>query len=185
MSSIAVGPAADRELLHNIAKWGKGRDYIVQNAKELPEIFVKEAKNAADAVVRREGDQAGREGAGVPRQRVDATHAPQLKGLTATVLKDTALEVLSTDDGDPLLAFWPIGLGPHRGVRLGRQGSLGGELDQVARLRAVLCRGRARDRTPASAADRSRRRCRPDRARAARDELCRSRRATPTVAIAT
>jgi len=42
---------------------------------------------------------------------VDATHAPKLKGLTATVLKDTALEVMSTDDGDPLLAFWPIGLG--------------------------------------------------------------------------
>jgi hypothetical protein len=31
--------------------------------------------------------------------------------MTATVLKDTALEVMSTDEGDPLLAFWPIGLG--------------------------------------------------------------------------
>jgi Ca-activated chloride channel homolog len=46
VSSIAVGPAADRELLHNIAMWGKGRDYTVQNARELPEVFVKEAKNA-------------------------------------------------------------------------------------------------------------------------------------------
>ena len=27
------------------------------------------------------------------------------------MLKDTALELLATDDGDPLLAFWPIGLG--------------------------------------------------------------------------
>jgi hypothetical protein len=34
-----------------------------------------------------------------------------LKGITATVLKDSALEVMSTDEGDPLLAFWPIGLG--------------------------------------------------------------------------
>src|SRR6185436_2641343 len=42
---------------------------------------------------------------------VDAAHAPKLKGITATVLKDTALEVMSTDEGDPLLAFWPIGLG--------------------------------------------------------------------------
>ena len=36
---------------------------------------------------------------------------PPLKGWTATVLKDTALEVIATPDGDPLLAFWPVGLG--------------------------------------------------------------------------
>jgi hypothetical protein len=36
---------------------------------------------------------------------------PPLLGRTATVLKDTALEVLATPAGDPLLAFWPIGLG--------------------------------------------------------------------------
>jgi Ca-activated chloride channel homolog len=36
---------------------------------------------------------------------------PALKGRTATVLKDSALELLATDDEDPLLAFWPIGLG--------------------------------------------------------------------------
>ena len=35
------------ELLRNIAKWGKGRAYQVADAKELPQIFVKEAKNAA------------------------------------------------------------------------------------------------------------------------------------------
>ena len=110
VSSIAVGPAADRELLHNIAMWGKGRDYAVQNARELPEVFVKEAKNAATPsfdekdivpVVKAPAFLAG----------VDLTHVPHLKGLTATVLKDPALEVLATDEGDPLLAFWPVGLG--------------------------------------------------------------------------
>ena len=47
VSSIAVGPSADPELLRNIAKWGKGRAYAVADAKEVPQIFVKEAKNAA------------------------------------------------------------------------------------------------------------------------------------------
>ena len=47
VSSIAVGPSSDPELLRNIAKWGKGRSYTVADAKQLPEIFVKEAKNAA------------------------------------------------------------------------------------------------------------------------------------------
>ncbi len=110
VSSVAVGPAADRELLHNIAVWGKGRDYTVQNARDLPEVFVKEAKNAATPsfdekeitpVLKAPSFLGG----------LDATHAPHLKGNTATVLKDTALEVMATDEGDPLLAFWPIGLG--------------------------------------------------------------------------
>ena len=110
VSSVAVGPAADRELLHNIAVWGKGRDYTVQNAKELPEVFVKEAKNAATPSFD-EKNITPIVKAPAFLGAVDAAHAPKLKGITATVLKDTALEVMSTDEGDPLLAFWPIGLG--------------------------------------------------------------------------
>jgi len=110
VSSVAVGPAADRELLHNIAVWGKGRDYTVQNAKELPEVFVKEAKNAATPSFD-EKDITPVVKAPAFLGDLDAAHAPKLKGITATVLKDTALEVMSTDEGDPLLAFWPIGLG--------------------------------------------------------------------------
>ena len=110
VSSIAVGPSADPDLLRNIAKWGKGRSYQVSDAKELPQIFVKEAKNAATpafdekpttAVVKTPAFLGG----------LDLTRMPPLKGRTATVLKDTALEVVATEDGDPLLAFWPIGLG--------------------------------------------------------------------------
>jgi uncharacterized protein YegL len=110
VSSVAVGPSADRDLLRNIAKWGKGRDYLVTNAKDLPEVFVKEAKNAATPgfdekeirpIVKTPAFLAG----------VDLAHVPPLKGRTATVLKDAALEVLTTPEDDPLLAFWPIGLG--------------------------------------------------------------------------
>jgi uncharacterized membrane protein len=110
VSSIAVGPAADVELLTNIAKWGKGRGYVVEDAKEVPQIFVKEAKNAATPsfdekslkpVVKARGFLEG----------IDFSTAPSLRGRTATVVKDTALELLATQEGDPLLAFWPIGLG--------------------------------------------------------------------------
>lgn len=110
VSAIAVGPAADQELLSNIGKWGKGRSYIVEDAKEVPQIFVKEAKNVATPgfdeklikpVVKARAFLEG----------VDMTKAPALKGRTAVVLKDTALELLATEEGDPLLAYWPIGLG--------------------------------------------------------------------------
>ena len=110
VSSIAVGPAADRELLHNIAVWGKGRDYAVQNARELPEVFVKEARNAATpSFDEKEIVPVVKAPAFLPN--VDVGRVPHLKGMTATVIKDAALEVLATDDGDPLLAFWPVGLG--------------------------------------------------------------------------
>jgi uncharacterized membrane protein len=110
VSSVAVGPSADPELLKNIAAWGKGRSYVVADAKEVPQIFVKEAKNAMTpsfdekeitAIVKTPSFLSG----------VDLSHVPHLGGRTATVLKDTALEVVTTDDDDPLLAFWPIGLG--------------------------------------------------------------------------
>ena len=110
VSSISVGAAADVELLTNIAKWGKGRSYVVEDAKEVPQIFVKEAKNAMTPgfdektikpVVKTKAFLEG----------VDVSHLPPLRGRTAVVLKDKALQLVATDDGDPLLAFWPIGLG--------------------------------------------------------------------------
>jgi hypothetical protein len=110
VSSIAVGPSADGELLGSIAKWGKGNMYIVADAHELPQIFVKEAKNAATpsfdeksikAVVKRPSFL----------QDVDTAHLPPLRGLTATVMKDAATEVIATPEDDPILAFWPVGLG--------------------------------------------------------------------------
>ncbi len=110
VSSVAVGPSADGELLGNIAKWGHGRSYMVQDAREVPQIFVKEAKEipntsfeekALTPVMKHRGFLEG----------IDFTKAPALKGRTATVIKDSAVELLSTKDGDPLLAFWPAGLG--------------------------------------------------------------------------
>jgi uncharacterized membrane protein/uncharacterized protein YegL len=110
VSSIAVGPAADVELLSNIAKWGKGRSYIVEDAKEVPQIFVKEAKNAANPSF---DEKALKPVVKFPGflQGVNLAGAPSLRGRTATVTKDRAIEMMSTEDGDPLLSFWPIGLG--------------------------------------------------------------------------
>jgi uncharacterized membrane protein len=110
LSTVAVGPSADPELLRNLANWGKGRTYAVADATQVPEIFVKEAKNAATPsfdekpiapIVKTPGFLSG----------LDLTRMPALKGRTATVLKDDALELLTTAEGDPLLAFWPVGLG--------------------------------------------------------------------------
>jgi len=110
VSSIAVGPAADAALLSNIAKWGSGRPYVVQDASEVTQIFVKEARQAMSAF--EEGEAI------VPvvkarslLSRVDLSDVPALRGRTAMVLKETATQVLATKRDDPILAFWPFGLG--------------------------------------------------------------------------
>jgi uncharacterized membrane protein len=110
VSSIAVGPSADVELLTNIAKWGRGRGYVVLDAKEVTQIFVKEAKNAMTAF------DEGEAIVPIVRARsvlsnVDMSDMPALRGRTAVVRKEAATEVLGTDTDDPLLAFWPFGLG--------------------------------------------------------------------------
>ena len=110
VSSVAVGPGADQELLRNIALWGKGQEYLVADAKELPQIFVKEAKNASTPAFDETSMSPVVKRPAFLRD-VDLAHMPALKGWTATVLKDTALEVVATPDDDPLLAFWPVGLG--------------------------------------------------------------------------
>jgi uncharacterized membrane protein len=110
VSAIAVGPAADQELLRSIATWGKGQEYQVADARELPQVFVKEAKDAAN--------DAFDEGAIKPVVKVPGFFGatpigtpPSLKGRTATTVKTAALEVISTNDDEPLLAFWPAGAG--------------------------------------------------------------------------
>lgn len=110
VSAVAVGPAADDELLTNIAKWGKGRMYTALDPKDVPQIFVKEAKNAMTPgfdekgitpIVKAPAFLAG----------VDLEHIPTLRGRTTTVIKDEAMQIITSDNDDPLLAFWPVGLG--------------------------------------------------------------------------
>jgi Ca-activated chloride channel homolog len=110
LSTVAVGSGADIDLLRDLAQWGKGRAYVVADATKVPEIFVKEARDAATPafdekaiapVVRTPGFLSG----------VNLARMPPLRGRTATVLKDAALELVATEEDDPLLAFWPVGLG--------------------------------------------------------------------------
>jgi Ca-activated chloride channel homolog len=103
LSTVAVGPGADVDLLRDLAAWGKGRAYVVADATKVPEIFVREAKDAATP--------AFDERAISPLVGVNLASLPNLRGRTAAMLRDGAIELVATDEDDPLLAFWPVGLG--------------------------------------------------------------------------
>jgi uncharacterized membrane protein len=111
VSTVAVGPEADRTLLANIARWGNGRAYAFASAREVPQIFVKETER----VTRRAVDEGAvtpivRQPAGIFRD-LGIGSAPPLRGYTRVRARDAAETLLATPTDDPLLARWQFGLG--------------------------------------------------------------------------
>jgi len=109
VSSVSLGPEADVRLLSSIAAWGGGRSYPVLDAREIPAIFVKEARSAATP---------GFDGSGtiatVVRQSAvlsGLSRVPGVLGRNAVTRKPEAIDILSTAGGEPLLTMWPAGLG--------------------------------------------------------------------------
>ena len=113
VSTVAVGGKADRELLGNIATWGDGRSYFIEDPSRVPEIFVEETQKA-QGITLEEDDEVAPE----VRKPIEALAglemdtAPALLGYVRTMSKDNAEIVLDTgDDGDPILVRWQYGLG--------------------------------------------------------------------------
>jgi len=112
VTAVAIGSGADRELLDNIAKWGNGRSYFTENAEELPQIFVKEAKHEPQPqtliekpfrpIVQKTGEVIS---------GIDFNSAPTLLGYNETKPKPTSEILLVSPKGDPILARWRYGLG--------------------------------------------------------------------------
>lgn len=110
VSTIAVGTEADRELLRNIAVWGKGRNYEVDDPREVPQVFVKETEQSARPALSEKPFKPSVKDASL-FDGIDMRNTPELSGYTGTKLKETATELMSTDKEEPLLATWPYGLG--------------------------------------------------------------------------
>jgi len=114
VSSVAVGAEADRELLANLASWGRGRSYSVDNPADVPQVFVKETERAirstfAEAPFRPAVRKPVELFAGL-----DFASAPPLLGYARMQAKETAELLLATgpeDELDPILARWQYGLG--------------------------------------------------------------------------
>jgi len=97
--------------LESIARVGKGRYYFTEDPAQVPQIFAKETVTASKSAIDEQPF--------IP-QVVRATHAladldmdlaPFLLGCVMTRPKPTSEVVLSTEKGDPLLAWWRYGLG--------------------------------------------------------------------------
>ena len=109
VSTVLIAGHAGPDTMTWIAGRGRGRFYNVQNASQLPQIFIKEA-----AVILK---SAIFEDLFTPRQIAPSELVrglgayPPLRGYVCTTPKPRAEIPLVSDKGDPILAHWQYGLG--------------------------------------------------------------------------
>ena len=111
VSTVAVGNGADRELLSNIAEWGQGRSYFIEDALMVPQIFTEETQLATQGTLEEEPfvpvvtkDVEAFKG-------IDFENAPPLLGFLSTIAKDTSEVLLEAAEEKPILVRWQYGLG--------------------------------------------------------------------------
>ena len=111
ISSVAVGQEADRELLGNIATWGRGRSYFIQDAERVPRIFIQETQIASQSTLVEEAVETTVVTSIEAFTDIDLDAAPPLLGYVRTLAKETAEVLIQSDSENPLLARWRYGLG--------------------------------------------------------------------------
>jgi hypothetical protein len=112
VTTVGLGDGADADLLRMIADTGGGRYHHVPDPTNLPRIFTRET----EMITRQSAVQEWfpvRQTSGADFLRgIDLTSAPLLHGYVATRLKPApAQQILVSDQGEPILARWRVGLG--------------------------------------------------------------------------
>ena len=113
LSTIAIGSDADRDLLAQLARAGRGRYHSAEDPSDLPRLAVEESE-----IVRARSEQRGSFRAAPPRGQaspllsgIDLDGLPALEGYLALRPRPGAETVLELPAGDPLLGAWQYGLG--------------------------------------------------------------------------
>ena len=111
VSTVGAGDGADIDLLEEIARVGKGRHYHTTDPSQVPQIFAKETVTASKSAIDEQPFLPQVIRATHALADIDMESAPFLLGYVMTRPKPTCEVILSTEKGDPLLAWWRYGLG--------------------------------------------------------------------------
>jgi len=111
VSTVAVGADADRALMSDIAKWGKGRAYVAENAESIPQIFIEETERAVRSNLLEESFRPTVKRHSAAFRGLDVARLPELKGYVSAKARDHAEILLTAPSGAPLLVRWQFGLG--------------------------------------------------------------------------
>ena len=111
VSTVAIGVESDRELLADIADWGDGNAYTIEDASSVQSILIDETMNQLPDSTREEEIRVEQRGQSEALAGVDVAEAPQLYGRIAAVAKDSAEVILGAGESDPILASRYVGMG--------------------------------------------------------------------------
>lgn len=109
LSTVAVGTDADVSLLQNLARYGGGRFYLVDEFTDLPQIFAKETFLAGKEYINNRTFYPKQQDTSPILSGIESV--AQLDGYIASVPKSRADILLKSDTDDPILATWQYGLG--------------------------------------------------------------------------
>ena len=111
VSTVAVGADANRVLMSDIAKWGKGRAYVAESAESIPQIFIEETERAVRSNLLEESFRPVVKHRSAAFRGLDVDRLPELKGFVSSKARDHAEILLTSPSGAPLLVRWQYGLG--------------------------------------------------------------------------
>ncbi len=111
VSTVALGAAADRDLLAKIAGWGKGRTYYVTDASHVPQVFTYEAELTTGSTLRESPFTPVVKKKAQVLKGIDFETAPDLLGYAVAKAKEKSEVLLESPREDPLLVRWQYGLG--------------------------------------------------------------------------
>ena len=110
-STISIGAGGDTPFLATLAKAGGGRDFLVENALDLPDVVLQDAQlSLAPYLVEKTFTPLLGNDSPIIADLLNKGW-PNLHGYNGTVPKDNASVVLWALDEAPLLAQWQYGLG--------------------------------------------------------------------------
>lgn len=111
VSTVAIGVESDRELLADIADWGDGNAYTIEDPSSVQNILIDETMNQLPDSAREETILVELRGQSDALTGVDVATAPELYGRIAAVAKDSAEVILGAGESDPILASRYVGMG--------------------------------------------------------------------------
>lgn len=110
LSTVAVGQGSDQNLLSSLAKMGEGRYYYADANTDIPRIFAKETFMAYKEFLNNRAFLPVVSSSHEILSGIDL-NMPMINGYVATGEKPNSSVILRSDEDDPLLSAWQIGLG--------------------------------------------------------------------------
>jgi Mg-chelatase subunit ChlD len=112
VTTVGLGDGADAELLRMIAENGGGRYHHVPDPNSLPRIFTRETEMISRQAAVEEWFPVQQTAPADFLAGIAIGSAPLLHGYVATQMKGPpAQQILASDQGEPILARWRVGLG--------------------------------------------------------------------------